>query len=111
MTCGLSHRGQQEFVSSPLIAQEMDSSNSLTSPPLESSSVTLPPPPPIQSFKKYETEETKYLSIGDLQRLVLLQQLATLKEQSELYKEMRERLAVTSNSDNMLNNVPIYFTL
>ncbi|PSN29614.1 hypothetical protein C0J52_27871 [Blattella germanica] len=66
---------------------------------LELPTVITPPPPSKRPrfnnriLQQYEAEETKDMCTSDLQRLVLLQQLAAIKEQRELYKEIRHGMA------------------
>ncbi|KAJ4430599.1 hypothetical protein ANN_19187, partial [Periplaneta americana] len=71
---------------------------------------TVPQPPPRRRssptiLHQKETEETRHLSLTDLQRLVLVEQLAALKEQRAYYKEKSERLSgnYQNTSDNAQN--------
>ncbi|PSN38623.1 hypothetical protein C0J52_27775 [Blattella germanica] len=92
--CDGSKRVELEFTSSSF-NEEMN----VPTTSLELPTVITPPPPSKRRrsnnriLQQYETEETKDMCTSDLERLVLLQQLAAIKEQRELYKEIRQGMA------------------
>ncbi|PSN54111.1 hypothetical protein C0J52_03067 [Blattella germanica] len=94
LICDGSKRVELEFTSSSFNEEMHVPTTSLELP-----TVITPPPPSKRRrsnnriLQQYETEETKDMCTSDLQRLVLLQQLAAIKEQRELYKEIRQGMA------------------